>query len=418
MHDPSEIATALQLLEAGRFDQTLKLLAGSETSAAHRLRAEAYLGRRKAIPARAHFLACLVSEPADFFCQFGLARTDLIALDAPQAVRRLERLRERAPDWPGLIETLASAYRRDARYEDALALRAPLPSPSLLYERALCLLQLGRTRASLEVFEELLTEAPSHAAGWFWSHAPALELLGWEAAEQRLIAAAACPGANRKYHASLAAYDLLRGTTPPRQAALAFRHLTDAIGAILPFCTHETRLFGVPAELLRWSLAQAIGDGMVCEFGVRRGHSINILAAATDQRIHGFDSFEGLPENWVKAQAGVLTTDGEMPVVPAHVSLHPGWFETTLPPFLADHPGKVRFVNIDSDIYSSARCVLWALADRLPQGAILVFDELIGNRSWRQDEFRALMEFSQHFQRQFEVIAVNLPGKQVVLRLL
>jgi macrocin-O-methyltransferase TylF-like protien len=39
--------------------------------------------------------------------------------------------------------------------------------------------------------------------------------------------------------------------------------------------------------------------GLVCEFGVWRGDSLRRLAALFSERtIYGFDSFEGLPEDW------------------------------------------------------------------------------------------------------------------------
>ena len=153
------------------------------------------------------------------------------------------------------------------------------------------------------------------------------------------------------------------------------------------------------------------------EFGVRRGNSIRILAAASEGVIHGFDSFEGLPEPWVKAAAGALGTGGHMPSVPDNVILHPGWFADSLVPFLAANPGPLAFANIDCDIYSSTRTVLWALADRIKPGSVLLFDELIGNRSWRHDEYRALSEFAAEFGRSWQVLAINLPGKQVALRM-
>jgi hypothetical protein len=340
-------------------------------------------------------------------------------LDPGTAITLLEALLHRAPNLAGLVETLTSAYRRDARYEDALALAETIdaPGPSLLYERALTLLNLGRAEESLDGFDRLLAVAPDHAAGWFWSHAPALDLLGWPEAERRLLAAAGCPGANRKYRGFIAAYDALRGAPEPRPCPVPYRHLEDAARALLPACRADLKVIGVHADMLRWSLAQAHNPGLLAEFGVRRGTSIRVLAGATDQTIHGFDSFAGLPEPWVKAPAGVLTTAGERPAVPDTVTLHEGWFEDTLPPFLAAHPAPLRFANIDCDLYSSCRTVLWALADRIESGTILLFDELIGNRSWRQDEYKALREFSDHFGVAWEVLAVNLPSKQVCVRI-
>ena len=417
--DLSLLDEAATLLAAGRYDQALKLLAPNRSPGRHALLGRAYLGRRHGEPARQALRRAVVHDPADAHSLLGLGRAHLTLLDPGTAIPLLERLRERAPDLPGLGETLVNAYRRDARYEDALALAADLPSPtpSLLYERALTLLNLGRAEDSLEGFDRLLAADPAHAAGWFWSHAPALDLIGWDEAERRLLAAAACPGANRKYQGFIAAYDLLRGAAEPRPCPVPYRHFTDAAQALLPRCEGAPHLIGVHAAMLRWSLAKADNPGLIAEFGVRRGTSIRVLAGETSGTVHGFDSFVGLPEGWVNAPAGVLTAGGELPEVPVNVTLHAGWFEDSLPPFLAAHPGPLRFANIDCDIYSSARTVLWALADRIRPGAILLFDELVGNRTWRQDEYRALTEFAAEFGRDWEVLGINLPNKQVCVRL-
>ena len=407
------------LIAAGRYDRALKLLAGCDSPGRHALLGRAHLGRRHGLPALRQLRQALAHDPGDADSVLDLARAHLTLLDPGTAIRLLESLRRRA-DPPGLGETLVSAYRRDARHEDALALAGelPSPSPSLLYERALTLLNLGRAEEALEGFDRLLAQAPDHAAGWFWSHAPALDLQGWDEAERRLLAAAACPGANRKYQGFIAAYDLLRGAGTPRPCPAPYRHLTDAARALLPKCRDGMRLIGVHAAMLRWSLEQARNPGLLAEFGVRRGTSIRVLAAATDGIVHGFDSFAGLPEPWVKAPAGVLTTGGDLPEVPDNVTLHAGWFEDSLPPFLAAHPGPLRFANIDCDIYSSSRTVLWALAGRIRPGAILLFDELVGNRSWRQDEYRALTDYAAHFGVAWDVLAINLPSKQVCVRIL
>jgi hypothetical protein len=154
---------------------------------------------------------------------------------------------------------------------------------------------------------------------------------------------------------------------------------------------------------------------MVLEFGVRRGTSITVLAGVAGQEVHGFDSFEGLPQSWQNEPAGVLTTGAALPPVPANVRLHAGWFEDTLDPFLAAHPGPVRLVNVDSDIYASARFVLDRLRDRIRPGSVLVFDEFIGNRTWADDEFKAFGEFVAETGVGWRVLALAPFTKQVVI---
>ena len=41
-------------------------------------------------------------------------------------------------------------------------------------------------------------------------------------------------------------------------------------------------------------------DGLFLEFGVYKGTSINFISSLIpDKKIYGFDSFGGLPEEWV-----------------------------------------------------------------------------------------------------------------------
>lgn len=413
--DDPTLSAAARLIAAGRYGQAVTLLSDSCAPGRHALLGAAYLGRRHGATAVRHFRAAVALDPADLSHALGLGKAYMAALDASSAVALLQLVADRYPTSSDVAEALVRAMRRDALYEEALAV-AP-EHPSLLYERALCLLMLGRAEDSLSAFDKLLEHAPQHAAGWFWSHAPALDVAGWAEAERRLVAATAIPRASRKYQAILASYDLLRRSARPRACPTPYRHWCDAATIVAARMEGDARLFGVPAAMLRWSLTAAPPQGLAMEFGVRRGNSIRILAAASEGVIHGFDSFEGLPEPWVKAAAGALGTGGHMPSVPDNVILHPGWFADSLVPFLAANPGPLAFANIDCDIYSSTRTVLWALADRIKPGSVLLFDELIGNRSWRHDEYRALSEFAAEFGRSWQVLAINLPGKQVALRM-
>jgi hypothetical protein len=51
-------------------------------------------------------------------------------------------------------------------------------------------------------------------------------------------------------------------------------------------------------ELWRHAFAARVASGLVVEFGVWRGRSISFLASLTKEMIYGFDSFEGLREDW------------------------------------------------------------------------------------------------------------------------
>jgi hypothetical protein len=407
---------AASLIAAGRFDAALKLLASlpDDSQGLDALLGAAHLGRKEAKLAIFHLGRALASAQGDSDLILALGKAHLLANHPGAAISLFEGL---SPS-PRRDEALAGAYRRDARLDDCVRLVESVGTPSvqMLFERAMSLNGLGDAPRALSAWDDLTSRAPDLAAAWYGSHGPALDLLGWTEAERRLERAAACPKANGRYEAMAAAYDVLAGRKP-RLFSPKHTHIVDSAAALVPHLEEGWRLFGTSAALLTWALEAAREPGLVLEFGVRRGTSLAALATHAGQEVHGFDSFEGLPEAWGSTHAGVLTTGGHLPVLGPNARLHPGWFEESLPAFLAAHGGNVRFANIDSDIYSSACTVLYGLADRIRPGTVLVFDEFIGNRTWRDDEYRAFSEFVADHRVNWRVIAVTPCCKQVAIRL-
>jgi len=152
--------------------------------------------------------------------------------------------------------------------------------------------------------------------------------------------------------------------------------------------------------LLRACVLRALSagpPGLFLEFGVYDGRTIRLIADEVRPYgvdVHGFDSFRGLPEAWNDTgRKGAFDRGGQLPEVPGNVRLYPGWFDATLPVFMQEHPGRVSFVHIDSDLYSSAHTVLQGVRDRLGVGSVLLFDELLNYPGFEQHEFRAFREF-------------------------
>jgi tetratricopeptide (TPR) repeat protein len=174
---------------------------------------------------------------------------------------------------------------------------------------------------------------------------------------------------------------------------------------------------GSPIQALRIGLDRSVRAGLVMEFGVRFGTSIRQIAAAAGQTVHGFDSFRGLPADWHREPRGSYSTGGVLPAVPANVRLHAGWFENTLPPFLASNPGPVRFANIDCDLYESTATVLGLLADRIVPGSVLVFDECIGYENWLDDEYRAFKEEVARQGWRYEILCFSFVTRQLAVQI-
>lgn len=149
--------------------------------------------------------------------------------------------------------------------------------------------------------------------------------------------------------------------------------------------------------------------GLVAEFGVWNGYSINRIAQKTDQLVYGFDSFAGLREDWSGGEfaKGKFDLAGRLPEVAENVRLIKGWFDETLPQFLAEHSEPFAFIHIDCDTYEAASTILDLVATRILEGTVVVFDEYFGYRGWRLGEFKAWQEFVLRHQVRYEYLAYS-----------
>lgn len=159
-------------------------------------------------------------------------------------------------------------------------------------------------------------------------------------------------------------------------------------------------------------------EGSVLEFGVHTGKTINIMANIfTNDTLYGFDSFEGLPEDWDisynpkknKHKKGYFAVD-KLPKVKKNVKLVKGFFDASLPEWLeTNNPKPIKLLHVDSDLYSSAKTVLTLLNDYIVPGTIIVFDEFYAwgrkkYETWAEHEYKALQEWITDFDREFDVL--------------
>lgn len=207
---------------------------------------------------------------------------------------------------------------------------------------------------------------------------------------------------------------------PMRERALrALQRSVDYVESAMP----DALGFDTQREATEFALNAVSVDGHYLEFGVYTGGTIRFMAKRIGARtIHGFDSFEGLPEGWSGFNLGGRAFDlaGRMPQVPANVILHRGWFDRSLPAWLAGNSGSVAFIHIDCDLYSSTRTIFTLLADRIVSGTIILFDEYFNYPNWERHEFKAFQEFVKEnavsysylaFARQQVVVRINSIGK-------
>src|SRR5690606_32027154 len=139
-------------------------------------------------------------------------------------------------------------------------------------------------------------------------------------------------------------------------------------------------------QLLDRALDRVVISGNFVEFGVWRGASLVHMANRhPGQPIHGFDSFEGLPEDWLHNARNTFSTGGQMPKVPDNVRLWKGYFEDTLPGWAEQHTQSIAFAHIDCDLRSSTDTVLKYIAPLTQPGTVLLFDDYFNFPGWEED---------------------------------
>ena len=169
----------------------------------------------------------------------------------------------------------------------------------------------------------------------------------------------------------------------------------------------------------RWLMYAAVAEGirrervLYLEFGVYEGYTLRRWSRLLENplsSLHGFDSFEGLPEDWDELRPrGTFDVAGVIPQYEdPRVSLHRGWFSDTLPRFaLPEHERLV--IHIDADLYSSARFVLDTLRPAIVPGTVIIFDEFCD----RLHEMKAFAEFLRETGMRFRFLGGTTNLEQV-----
>ena len=176
-----------------------------------------------------------------------------------------------------------------------------------------------------------------------------------------------------------------------------------------------------PLHFHRWSLFDQMieiseKDRPFYEFGVWRAEAFKYLIR-TFKKGYGFDTFEGLPEDWHDEKAGTYSSEGNIPEIHGGTFIV-GRFEDTLHDFFSKNRPKASIINFDADLYSSTICALNSAKPVIDQHTILIFDEFIINENWEQDEYRALREFCNNNHYNYEVLAISFFTKQVAVRVI
>jgi predicted O-methyltransferase YrrM len=147
-------------------------------------------------------------------------------------------------------------------------------------------------------------------------------------------------------------------------------------------------------QCLEHALSICGHEGLYLEFGVASGRTVNHIAnVLKNEKIYGFDSFDGLPEDWRTGFSVGAFKKNKLPETAANVKLISGLFEDTLPTFLQNNSGDIAFMHIDCDLYSSTKTILDLCQPRIKHGTVIVFDEYLNYPGYQHHEFMAWKQF-------------------------
>ncbi|SBS75578.1 MtfA protein [uncultured Mycobacterium sp.] len=196
---------------------------------------------------------------------------------------------------------------------------------------------------------------------------------------------------------------------------------------------HAMRQCRIPGHTLVWEASHLKGsppddsDELLLDLGVWMGWSTRAASDASGRMVYGFDTFEGLVEDWpiedemvvkrgtfslsdpntqrLMRDTGVTLSDGIPNALGRKVHFTKGGTYETLVPFLAEHPGApIKLFHMDLDVYESCLHALETCKDRFVIGSILVFDEYLVTNG----ELLAFYEFQKRYELEWRYRAWGL----------
>ena len=177
----------------------------------------------------------------------------------------------------------------------------------------------------------------------------------------------------------------------------------------------KSAIFLKSNDIRKYSISRAFNnsnaeENLFLEFGVYKGDSINLFGNFLSQHsreIYGFDSFEGLEEEWNMNDynpIGRFSLNKKSPKVLKNVTLINGKVQSTLENFLKDKKDKkIIFAHMDMDTYTPTKYTLNKIKPFLQKGSVILFDEFYGFPNWQHHEYKA---FSEEFkENEYKYIA-------------
>jgi O-methyltransferase len=199
--------------------------------------------------------------------------------------------------------------------------------------------------------------------------------------------------------------------------------LFDQLNANVQFRQAVRTLHGNPQfagrqAMYEWIHRECVPDTPLTylEFGVYQGASLRMWCALDrnpGSRFYGFDSFEGLPEDWTNDKPAGTFSTAVPKIDDKRCHLVTGLFHNTLYGFLAGFEARGQLIiHLDCDLYSSALFCLMALDRWLVPGVIVIFDEFYD----LQNEFAAYRDWLRASYKDCVGLASTPLYRQVALK--
>jgi len=189
----------------------------------------------------------------------------------------------------------------------------------------------------------------------------------------------------------------------------------------LVFKTSPFTCIGKARQLCLLKAIQTVHEesitGSFVECGVWKCGAVGLMALADDslggtRKVHGFDSFEGLPDPTEEDGKSAIGWKGALKIHhsdavdnlrkmgAARVSLHQGFFKDSLP-LVKDQLGRISILRLDGDWYSSTMTILNELYDQVSPGGFIIVDDYGHWEGCKKatDEFRKMRSIETRLQQ-------------------
>ena len=224
-----------------------------------------------------------------------------------------------------------------------------------------------------------------------------------------------------------------RGRYIPNLFARDIRVYDDAYRSFIGRTLADLRRCKIRGHTLLWEASRLTRSGLqdsdelLLDLGVWLGWSTRLISDASDRIVYGFDTFEGLVEDWqiddqivikqgtfslaeplaerFMRDTGVSLNEGLPAALGRRVQFIRGSTYETLAPFLAERTAApIRLFHMDLDTYESCLHALETCKDRFVEGSVLVFDEFLVTNG----EMRAFFEFQSRYELEYRYRAWGL----------